>query len=62
MLRVRFSKDELEILKIAAENAGFDNLSAFIRAVTIGKADAKKKILQEIRDDVKEILIKLSDK
>ena len=55
-INIRLTANERELLQKAAEKAGYSNVSAYIRAVTIGD---ERGILQEIRDDVKTLLAKL---
>ena len=58
-MHIRLTASERELLQKAAENAGYSNVSAYIRAVTIGD---EKGILQEIKDDVKTLLKKVDGK
>ena len=54
-MHIRLTASERELLQKAAERAGYNNVSAYIRAVTIGD---EKGILQEIREDIKTLLKK----
>jgi len=58
-MHIRLTANERELLQQAAEKAGYSNVSAYIRAVTIGDEHG---ILQEIKNDVKRLLAKLDDK
>jgi len=47
-----------ELYRRKAERAGYSNISAYIRAVTIGDEQG---ILQEIREDIKTLLKKIDN-
>jgi uncharacterized protein (DUF1778 family) len=55
-IHIRLTADERSLLQKAAEKAGYSNISAYIRAVSIGD---EKGILQEIKDDIKTLLAKV---
>jgi len=55
-MHIRLTANERKLLQKAAERAGYNNISAYIRAVTIGDEQG---ILQEIREDIKTLLKKI---
>jgi len=57
-INIRLTASERELLQKSAERAGYSNISAYIRAVTIGDEQG---ILQEIREDIKTLLKKIDN-